>query len=259
MSKEPRILYLDLETLPNLLEAMKVFPSLGDWPGRTLKATINSVICFGYKWHGKRTQVVSAWDFPKRWRRDVNDDLEVIRFAHAEIAKADAIVTYNGRKFDEKVLRTRFFVHNLKPLSPYAHIDLCNVLRSKLSLYSNSLKAAAPLLVGSDKLEHDGWPLWVRVSNRDKRAQGEMARYCKQDVELLQPLFRRLKPFIKDIPNYNNYVANPKRIVCPSCGSTRLRSAGWRTGVAVPYRRLTCLDCFSPAREMKDGSVRGAK
>lgn len=231
-----------------MLEVMKVFPSLGDFPGRTLKATINSVICFGYRWLGEpQAHVVSSWDFAKRWRADVNDDSMVAKFAHDTLAQADAVVTFNGRKFDEKFLRTRFFVHNLAPLARVPHIDLCAVAKSNLFAYSNSLKQLAPLLVKSDKMEHDGWPLWVRVSNRDKRAQDEMARYCAQDVNLLVPLFKRMKPLIRNIPNYNLWT-NSKAPVCPSCGSTRLLSNGTRSTNTKIYKRLNCVDCGSPAR-----------
>ena len=225
-----------------------MFPSLSDYPGRTLKATINSVICFGFRVYGSRqTQVINAWDFPKRWRKDVNDDYELIKFAHSILKGADAIVTYNGKKFDQRVLNTRFFVHGLPPIPHVTHIDLCQVAKRRLLSYSNSLKTIAPLISGQNKLEHEGWPLWVKVSQRDPKAMAKMTKYCAQDVSVLEPIFKKFLPFITDVPNYNLFGAYGGA-VCPSCGSTRIRSNGWRITKTRKYRRMVCRDCGSASR-----------
>jgi len=60
----PRIILWDLETLPDLKEVLKVYPSLSDFNGRTLKAQITSIISFGYKEFGKSNPVKIKGKYP---------------------------------------------------------------------------------------------------------------------------------------------------------------------------------------------------
>ena len=67
MGKKPNIILWDLEILADMREVRKVFFSIGDFPGRTLKSSINSIICFGYKKLGEaRAHSINAWDFKRR-------------------------------------------------------------------------------------------------------------------------------------------------------------------------------------------------
>jgi DNA polymerase elongation subunit (family B) len=129
---EPRIVLWDLETLPNLKEVMKIFPSLSNYPGLTMKASINSIICFGYKIYGeKKTHCINAWDFPE-WNKNVNDDKKLCQEAYSILSAADAIVTHNGRRFDWKFFQTRLLLHGMKPLSNIMHIDTGAASKSNL-------------------------------------------------------------------------------------------------------------------------------
>jgi len=103
LSKPPKIVAFDLETIPNLREALTVWPQLSNYPGQTLKASINSIVCFGWKILGEpEAQVISAWDFPS-WLHDVNDDRELLRFAFDMLKDADGVITQNGKAFDERL------------------------------------------------------------------------------------------------------------------------------------------------------------
>ena len=104
---DPRIVLFDLETLPNLTEVMKVLPSLSDYPGRTLKAQLNSVICAGWKVFGEsKVHCINAWDF-STWNKSVNDDKQIVSAIRDVLAEADAVVTHNGKKFDWKSRQER--------------------------------------------------------------------------------------------------------------------------------------------------------
>jgi len=250
LSKEPRILFLDLETLTDTREVLKVFPSLSDYPGRTLKAQLNSVICFGYKWLGSKTQVICAWDFKERWRKDVNDDFAVVRAALEQVWNADVIVTFNGKKFDWRFLQTRAIKHKLGPLPKLMHIDLCQESKKHLYLHTNRLGNVAEFLYGDKKLKHDGWDLWVDVHRRKAKAMRKMSEYCAKDVDLLVPIFKRMRPWLR-LPNYNMYSGPKSKPVCPNCGSTRLRRHGLRVADQKIYTRYMCTDCLTTSREHK--------
>ena len=76
---------------------------------------------------------------------------------------ADAIVTFNGKKFDWKFLQTRLLKHGHKLMTKIVHIDLYQECRSNLFLYRNNLNTISQVVNGKEKMKHSGWDLWVDV------------------------------------------------------------------------------------------------
>lgn len=247
MSNKPRIILFDLETLPNLQEALKVWPQLSDFPGKTLRATITSVICAGWKEYGSRKiHCINAWDFDN-WNADVNDDSEVVMAIYDVLKDADAVVTHNGKRFDWKYLQTRLVANGLDPLHKIPHIDTKQEASRNLFSFNNRLGYVGEWLVGDKKLDNGGWELWVKVHGKDEKAMKLMERYCKQDVALLEKVYHKLKPLISNIPNHNLFTDRDEA-VCPSCGSESLIKNGLRHTKTKSYMRLRCLKCGSSAR-----------
>lgn len=250
-----RIILFDLETLTNLPEAMKFFPSLGDYPGLTLRASINSIICCGWKVLGeKRTHCINAWDFPKRWRKSVNDDYEVVKAAAKILQDADVVVTHNGKRFDWKFLQTRLLFHKLPPLPPILHIDTCQESKKHLYVLNNRLNTLAKFLKQPKKLENGGWDLWVAVSNREEKAMRLMEKYCKQDVRVLEGIFNEMRPFMKSLPNVN--ALREEGDLCANCGGQSLRKNGFHVTRQGRKQRLQCLKCGSWSLETKKGLLK---
>ncbi len=255
MAKKPKVILFDLETIPNWNEALKVWPQLSNYPGLTLKATISTIICAGWKELGeKQTHCINAWDF-SRWDRNINDDFSVVKAISNVLADADAVVTHNGKRFDWRFLQTRIVFHKLPPLPKITHIDTCQEAKKNLYTFNNKLNTLAALIKSGKKLNHgEGWNLWVKVANKDEKAMRLMAEYCKQDVRVLEKVFNELKPFIGNIPNHNLFVNDEKR-VCPNCGGKRLKSHGWRHTKTKSYRRLRCRECHTISRVDKRGRM----
>lgn len=244
---KPEIILLDLETLPNLLKALEVWPQLSDYPGKTLRATISTIICFGYKYFGEsKTHCINAWDF-KEWKKDKNNDKRICQALFEILKDADAIVTHNGKRFDWKFLQTRLAFHNLPTLHEIPHIDTKELSARNLFSFNNRLGYVGEWLVNDKKLEHEGWDLWVKVWHNNKAAQTKMTKYCKQDVLLLEKVFTKLRPFATNIPNHNFWRKDDDH-VCPSCGHPNLKSWGWRHTKTTSYRRLRCMNCNSFSR-----------
>lgn len=250
---EPRIVLFDLEVLADVDEAMKVFFQLGNYPGLTLKAQINSVICFGYKILGeKEVKCISAWDFKRPWAKDVNDDFAIVKAAYEILKDADAVITHNGRRFDWKFLQTRLMINDLPPLRKIPHIDTCALAKQHLYLFNNKLNTLGKL-VDDKKLENGGQELWTNVRARKKSSLALMTKYCKQDVNLLEKVFRKLRPFITNLPNHNMF--SKGQHVCPGCGSKYIKKHGTGvTGMTV-YQRYYCNDCGLNSRgSIKDSA-----
>lgn len=240
---KPNILLFDIETIPNMNEAMKVWCQLGLFPGRTMKATVTSLLCVGYKeLESKRTYCINAWDFPE-WDKDINDDKAITKAIHQIMSQADGVITHNGKRFDWKYLQTKFLMHGLDPLPKIPHVDTCAVARSNLFSFSNKLDYLGEYFVKDRKLENGGWDLWVKVSKRIKKYQDLMERYCKQDVDLLEKLYLKLRPLTKGLPNANIYNESKWDKVCPKCGSANFKANGWRYTATQKYQRYRCKSC----------------
>ena len=100
-----------------------------------------------------------------------------------------------------------------------------------------------------NKLDHTGWQLWVDTHNKVKKAMNLMARYCRQDVDLLGTAFDKLRPIIPNFPNMNKY-RSIKQItrgeeVCPNCGSGHYQKRGWVHTKVNVYRRAQCQKCYT--------------
>lgn len=251
---EPRIVLFDIESLPDLREVMKVIPNLSNYPGLTLKATINSIICFGYKIFGeKQTHCINAWDF-KSWKKDVNDDKEILEKISKVFENTDCVVTHNGKRFDWKFIQTRLLKHGLPPIPKIIHIDTCSIAKSHLLAFNNRLQTLAKFMTSEEKLENGGWELWVKVLQRDKKSMELMTKYCKQDVIALEAVFKKLRPFINQMPNYNMYSTHDKP-ACPNCGSTIVVKNGTRTQKNGIYQQFKCNSCFTPFQIKKEGAT----
>lgn len=242
---DPRIVLFDLETIPNLSEALKVWPQLSSYPGQTLKASITTIICAGWKVLGAQEPVhcINAWDF-EDWAIDVNADRAVCEAIAGVLLDADCVVTHNGKRFDWKFLQTRLRYWDLPPLPQIHHVDTCNEARKHLLIFNNRLNTVARFLTEKEKKEHEGWDLWVKVHARDPVAMQTMTDYCKQDVLVLEDVFREIRPLIGTLPN-SNLFSPFKEKVCPNCGGSRLKSEGKRYSKTRAYRRYICQDCRS--------------
>ena len=171
----------------------------------------------------------------------------------ALLNEADAVLHFNGQRFDEPVINTAILEAELTPPSPYKRIDLYRVVRTRFAFMSNSLGYVTRQLGTSGKLSHEGFNLWVRVLADDPDAQREMEEYNRADVLANEALYRRLLPWIDQHPNGNVFDSVE---ACPVCGSLNLVKRGFaRTQVRV-YQRFVCSDCGKWSRSGKSvGSV----
>jgi predicted RNA-binding Zn-ribbon protein involved in translation (DUF1610 family) len=75
---------------------------------------------------------------------------------------------------------------------------------------------------------------------QDSKAWGQMERYNKRDVIILERLYRRLLPWIKDHPNVGAYLG---KTACTNCGSAKVNKQGIKIARLRHYQRYQCQDC----------------
>lgn len=152
--------------------------------------------------------------------------------------KAEYVVAHNGRSFDLKKLNARFIYHKLPPPSPYRIIDTKIEIKKVARFESNKLDDLGEQLNLGRKLDHEGWELWEGCYNGDPKAWAKMKAYNKQDVELLERLYLRIRPYIRmNLGIYNTGT------VCSRCESTNLERRGFQYNNTTKYQRIKCRDC----------------
>ena len=226
---EPRILFLDIETRPatayvwGLFDINVALNQLVD-PGGTL--------CFSAKFAGERKM-----HFHADW---TDGHKGMIEAAHALFEQADAIVTYNGDRFDLPKLQGEFLLADLPPPAPPTSIDVYKAVK-KLGLLSNKLAFVGPLLTDEGKLKHEGMELWTKVMSGDDAARRKMQRYCSQDVRLLEKVYERVKPYIRNHPHLHKTPPNH----CGACGSGHVHVSKYRRTKGFKIQQLHCQGCGS--------------
>lgn len=228
-----KILLLDIETSPNTAHVW------GLWQQNvSLNQLLESsyTMCYSAKWLGEK-QIY----FDSVQKSTSKSMLEGI---HGLLENADAVVHYNGTKFDMPTLNKEFLVHSMTPPPPVKQIDLLRVVKSQFRFPSNKLDYVSQRLGLGKKNEHEGHTLWIKCMAGDKKAWKTMEQYNIQDVLLLEKLYKKLLPWIKS-PLNQTLMIDRKGFVCPTCAKPHLISKGLRYTLSGAYQRYQCKACGS--------------
>ena len=226
-----KILHLDIESSPNTAHVW------GLWQQNvSINQLMESsyVLCYAAKWEGEEDLFFDSVHQSK--------PKAMLKGIHGLLDSADAVVHYNGTKFDIPTLNKEFILHGFNPPSPYKQVDLLRVVRSNFRFPSNKLDYVAQRLGLVSKHEHEGHALWVKCMNGDKDTWKRMEEYNIQDVVLLESLYHKLLPWIKTHPNRNLFTDD---VVCPTCGSNHLQKRGTAISTTGTYQRYQCKGCGS--------------
>lgn len=191
------------------------------------------LLCFCAKWHDQRD-----YEFYSEWEDGKN---KMAKEALRLLSEADAVVTYNGDRYDLPKLMGEILLAKLTPPPPPSSIDLIKTIK-KMGFIMNRLAYIGPLLEIGAKVKHEGFSLWKQVLAGDERAFKRMKKYCIQDVKLTESLYVRIKPFIRNHPHLGN---KTKAAACGACGSSKVHSRGYRRTKHFLVQRLQCQDCGS--------------
>lgn len=233
---QAKILIWDCETSPLLV-----------WTWGAYQANAVDVIeqsqllCYAYKWAHEKTIHVIGQDDDPNYIPGKNNDEWLTKELHKLFDEADIIIAHNGDSFDQKVAQGRMMVHNLLPPSPYKQIDTKKVAKKYGRFATNKLDDLGEVFNLGRKTKHEGFDMWLKVMDGDASAWNKMKKYCKQDVNLENKLYLKLRPWIQSHPSVS--VINDMPDTCPACASTQLRQGGFFTTKTGKYKRYQCLGC----------------
>jgi len=238
---EPKILFLDIETAPNLAYVWSLWRQN---VSLSQLVDVGQMISFAAKWRGRK-QVMFYSDF-----HDGHDKMVVA--AHDLLTEADIVVHYNGTTFDVPHMNREFALKALGPPAPFKQVDLLKTVRKRFRFTSNKLDHITQQFGQAGKVRHTGFELWRDCMADDPKAWALMKRYNKGDVTELEELYDRLLPWIIGHPHVGLYGVDSDEVDrCGKCGSTDLIRQGYAYTNVSKFQRFKCRQCGGWSRSKR--------
>ena len=228
-------LFFDIETSPNIGFFWQSGYKLSVPYSNIIKE--RAIICICYKWEDDDKVYSLTWD--------KNQDDKAMLEKFIEVAnEAQELVGHNGDKFDLPWIRTRCLFHGIPMFPSYTTIDTLKQARSKFRFNSNRLDYIANYLGVGGKTE-TGFDLWKNiVLEKCQESMDKMVEYCKNDVVILEKVFKHLSNYFPAKTHYGALL-NGDKCSCPECGSEDLRFSQKRySSSGTPRIQLQCKICF---------------
>ena len=200
------------------------------------------MICWSAKWLFGR-EVLG--DCLTSEEAKAQDDRRIVMSLAKLLNEADIVITHNGKKFDLLKINARMLIHRLPPVKPYQNIDTLEVAKKQFGFTSNKLDYLAKILGVDTKLETN-FQLWSDCVDGKPEALEYMFKYNNWDVECLEAVYLRLRPWVRNHPNLNLYYECDEPI-CPNCGSKHLTPEGFYYTSVNKYQVFRC-ECGATSR-----------
>lgn len=198
------------------------------------------MLCFSWKVLGERKiHTHSLREYP-HYQRDRENDFRLIKDLHKIFDEADILVAHNGDRFDQRKTYAKFIQHGMRPPAPVKSVDTLKIARKHFLFESNKLNDLGQYLKVGKKIPTTGFDLWKRCMAGEDKAWEIMERYNRRDVELLEQVYLKLRPYTSIHPNLETYQENG---CCPACASIAIERRGQQVNRTRKYQRYQCTDC----------------
>jgi len=235
MAKQLRVLFFDVETAPLLAY---VWQAKVEYVNYGMLEVDSFFLSWSAKWRGE-SKVLSDVLTPEE--AVLQDDSRIVQSLADLVREADIIVAHNGDSFDIPKLNARLVLLQQEPIGPKQSIDTKTLSSRAFRLAYNKLDYLAEKLLGEGKIETD-FDLWRDCYYGDAKALKKMLTYNKKDTVLLERVFEKLLPYVKNLPRLVEPETNAEE-VCPFCGSDHKQARGYKRTAASTFQQFQCLDC----------------
>lgn len=243
--REPKILYLDIETCEMVVKTWGLKIEGYIQPGRILKTS--AIIAWSALWHKDPPSKIIYMD--NRSAKDIRNDYDLLMPLWDLLDQADVIITKNGKRFDQPTIQARMAimkVHDGKPFSPVKHEDIENSFRRHFRMPSYKMEYLAEVFCEKyKKLKHKKYPgneLWDACEAGIIDAWNEMRKYNCHDVFVTRELRAVIAPW-GATPGVNyNALHGDLEFRC-RCGSSDIIQRGWRYQSTGKFKQYTCKTC----------------
>jgi uncharacterized protein YprB with RNaseH-like and TPR domain len=198
------------------------------------------LLCIAWAWLGEDEVSVASIDEGK-WPKDLRDERHILESFLPEFNRADNLVTWYGRKFDEPYIRAKAARYRMDPLRLVHHDDLWYTCRHEFSLSSNRLENAAEFLGVAHEKEKLSKYVWHDAEFGDQEALDKIKYRCVVDVLLLEDVYEIMLPYIRG--KFNIATAQDRIFACPWCGSEDVVRNGKGYSNVTVWQKYKCNNC----------------
>ena len=233
-NKPLKILIFDIETLPMVNYTWGRFKQ-----DVALSQTIKEscMLCWAAKWLYEETMMSDVLTPDEVASRD---DYRICLSLHKLIDEANAIVAYNGKKFDVPFINTRFLCNEMVPCKPVKLIDPYIDVKHNFKFSSNKMDEVATMLGLENKISTD-FELWRKCDEGNRDALKQMVEYNRQDVVVLEQIYDEMLPWL-DLQS--SLPMRDDKFVCMACGSSDYAFTGkYYYTPFGKYKLYRCANC----------------
>ena len=242
----PRILLFDIENAPSEAYIWQL------WKDVNSTAFIKDdwyIMSWSAKWFGEKDITTKTLTDYEEYSINPKNDRILLEELWSLLDECDILIAHNCKKFDRRKVNARFAIHGMLPPSPYKIVDTLLEARKSFMFTSNALGDLGVYLGLGEKADTGGFQLWKDCMAGDLEAWEKMRGYNTQDVVLLEKVYIRLLPYMKNHPNVGIY-QDEEVMACSKCGSAELvEDRTFPTNVSkFPMYRCTKCGAFSRGR-----------
>lgn len=252
--KAPVIRVIDIETAPNLAHVWSFFKTN---VGLNQVLTNDFIMSYTYKdigcdkvyYQDCRNSYLGKTAAEKRGYK------RFVAGLRNALDKADLVIAHNGDRFDIPWINGQAAIHGITPPSPFRSIDTLTAARRAFRFPSYKLEYLVKRFKCSKhKMKHKKFPghdLWMECLLGNTEAWDEMKEYNITDVHILEELYIKMRPWIKNHPNLG-VITGKEETVCPKCGSDHIHYRGFYYTNLSKFHKFQCQDCGAWGRDREN-------
>jgi hypothetical protein len=232
-----KILVYDIETSR---VSAKLF-----WTGKTYInwkqiRGIPQIISVSWRWLGEEKVEHLKWDMK------THTDEKLMKEFLKVYNKADMVVGYNNRNFDDRWINAKAMRYNLFVNMYVKSFDLIKHSKKSFRLISYSMAYLAEFFGVTLKQGHEGILMWDMIEDGTPEQQAEyiekMINYNVGDIITTEEIFLKLRKYMGHTIHVGAFEGGEK-YSCPHCGGTNVELfKATNTAAGTPQYIMRCLD-----------------
>lgn len=241
---KPKILVLDIET------ACSITGTFGRRKQNISQDAViregGWIISYAYKWLGEGSAKGSVLTPEEA----VNcSDVRLCAELHELLEQSDIVLAHNGSNFDIPMIKARMIINDFPPIRKVKVLDSLTISR-EFRFPSQKLDSLGSILNEGRKLDHAGISLWIKCQEGCEHSLNTMQMYNRQDVDLLENVYLRLRNHSTRHPNLAATFGDKPR--CNICLSDNVTFTGNTVTTNLSeFPEVICNDCGARSKTRK--------